>query len=111
MGRAVAITRTDVTAQELRRAAQRSHEGRRSCRLLAIAMVLEGASRGDAAAAGGMDRQTLRDWVHRYNAEGIAGLSDEPRSGRPSALTPGQMRELKEVVLAGPDPERHRVVR
>jgi transposase len=111
MGRAVAITRTDVTAEELRCAARHSRNGRQSCRLLAVAMVLEGASRADAAAAGGMDRQTLRDWVHRYNAEGIAGLADEARSGRPSALTLGQMQELKEIVLAGPDPERHRVVR
>jgi len=111
MGIAVAITRHDQSAGELRRAAQRSRDGRLSCRLMAIAMVLEGMSRAAAAAAGGMDRQTLRDWVHRYNAQGVAGLSDELRSGRPSALTPEQMQELKGIVLAGPDPERHRVVR
>ena len=111
MGRAVAITRIDLTAAELRWAAQRSRDGRHSCRLLAIAMVLEGASRAEAAAAGGMDRQTLRDWVHRYNADGIAGLTDQPRSGRPPALTPEQMQGLKDLVLAGPDPERDGVVR
>ncbi|MEO9189677.1 MAG: IS630 family transposase [Acetobacteraceae bacterium] len=103
--------RTDMTARELRWAAQRSRNGRQSCRLLAIAMVLEGASRADEAAAGGMDRHTLRDWVHRYNAGGIAGLVGESRSGRPSSLTLGQMQELKELVLAGSDPERHRIVR
>ena len=57
-----------------------------------------------------MDRQTLRDWVHRYNAEGIAGLSDPPRGGRPSALTSEQMAELRGLVLAGPDPARDGVV-
>jgi len=65
--------------------------------------VLEGASRAEAASACGMDRQTLRDWVHRYNAAGIAGLSDARRSGRPAALSQAQMQELKDLVLAGPD--------
>ena len=50
-----------------------------------------------------MDRQTLRDWVHRYNDEGLGGLSDARRSGRPSALSAGQMQDLKDLVLAGPD--------
>ena len=58
-----------------------------------------------------MDRQTLRDWVHRYNAEGIAGLADAPRGGRPPVLTSEQMAELRGIVLAGPDPARHGVVR
>jgi transposase len=58
-----------------------------------------------------MDRQTLRDWVHRYNAEGIAGLSDARRSGRPPALSQAQMEELKELVLAGPDLAKNGVVR
>jgi transposase len=68
-------------------------------------------SRTDAARCCGMDRQTLRDWVHRYNADGVAGLADAPRCGRPPALTNEQMAELKDVVLAGPDPARHGVVR
>jgi len=111
MGRAVSITRAELSASELRRTASRSEDGRLSCRLLAIAMVLEGASRADAAAAGGMDRQTLRDWVRRYNAEGIAGLSDQPRSGRPPALSPQQMGELKDLVVAGPELQCDGVVR
>jgi transposase len=111
MGRAVAITRRNPDASDLRQAASRTRDGRVSCRLLAIALVMEGASRAEAAAAGGMDRQTLRDWVHRFNAEGIAGLEDRPREGRPPALTDTQMQELKALVLAGPDPERDGVVR
>jgi transposase len=38
--------------------------------------------RASAARLAGMDRQTLRGWVHRYNAEGIAGLSNRPLPGR-----------------------------
>ncbi|KAA5608624.1 IS630 family transposase [Rhodovastum atsumiense] len=111
MGRAVTITRREFDAADLRREASRTRDGRVSCRLLALAMVLEGASRAEAAAAGGMDRQTLRDWVHRYNAEGIAGLADQPREGRPPVLTAEQMQELKALVVAGPEPERDGVVR
>jgi transposase len=58
-----------------------------------------------------MDRQTLRDWVHRYNADGLAGLRDAPRSGRPTGLSAAQMAELKALVLAGPDLAKDGVVR
>lgn len=50
-----------------------------------------------------MDRQTLRDRVHRYNDEGLDGLSDAHRSGCPPVLSGEQMRELKALLLAGPD--------
>jgi transposase len=63
-------------------------------------------SRDAAARAAGMDRQTLRDWVHRYNAEGVAGLRDRSRPGRPCALDEGQQAALKGLVLKGPDLER-----
>src|SRR3954469_21347465 len=62
----VAITRKELGAVELRREARRCRDGAASRRMLAL--VLEGASREEAARAAGMDRQTLRDWVHRYNA-------------------------------------------
>jgi transposase len=79
--------------------------------MLALALVLEGSSREEAARHAGMDRQTLRDWVHRYNAEGLAGLRDRPRSGRRPRLTPGQEAELAAAVERGPDPDRDGVVR
>jgi transposase len=79
--------------------------------MLALALVLEGASREEAARAAGMDRQTLRDWVHRYNDEGLAGLHDRHRSGRKPRLTPEQEAELAAAVEQGPDPDRDGVVR
>ena len=79
--------------------------------MLALALVLEGSSREEAARAAGMDRQTLRDWVHRYNAEGLAGLRDRPRSGRKPRLTAEQEAELATAVERGPDPDRDGVVR
>jgi transposase len=87
MPAAVAITRKDYSARELRRIAARTHDGDAAPRMLALALVLEGKSRGEAASVCGMDRQTLRDWVHRYNAEGISGLFARPHPGRPSRLT------------------------
>jgi transposase len=111
MGRAIEVRRLELSARELRQRAARCGDSRVACRVLAIAGVLEGASRAAAAAACGMDRQTLRDWVHRYNAEGIAGLSDAQRSGRPPALSQAQMQELKALVLAGPDLAHDGVVR
>ena len=76
-----------------------------------MAMILEGHSREAAARLSGMDRQTLRDWVHRYNAEGVAGLSSRCSPGRPPALNEAQMAELRCMVLEGPDPDRNKVVR
>ena len=67
---AVNIEREDMSAQELRQLAGGVKDGRVSRRLLAMALVLEGASRKVAAESCGLDRQTLRDWVHRYNAQG-----------------------------------------
>jgi transposase len=111
MGLKIEVARLELSAAQLRRLASRSVDGRLACRILAIALVLEGTSRGEAASACGMDRQTLRDWVHRYNHEGIDGLSDARRSGRPAALSAEQMEDLKALVLAGPDLAIHGVTR
>src|SRR3712207_7164415 len=102
---AVAITRTELSAADLRREAARTRDAKASRRMLAIALVLDGRPRGEAAAQCGMDRQTLRDWAHRYNAEGIAGLFD--RRGRPGpkpCLSPAQEAEVERWVEAVPGP-------
>jgi transposase len=108
---AVAITRRDLSATELRRKAARSRDADAARRILAIALVLDGHSRADAAAACGMDRQTLRDWVHRYNAEGIAGLSNRRAPGPAPRLSAAQEAELDRWVEEGADLERDGVVR
>ena len=73
-----------------------------SARLLALANALGGMSREEAARAAGMDRQTLRDWVHRYNAEGVAGLRDRPRPDRPCGLDEGRQAALRGWSSRGP---------
>jgi transposase len=107
----VTVTRRELSAAELRREAVRCRGAAAARRMLALALVLEGGSRAAAARAAGMDRQTLRDWVQRYNADGLAGLHDRPRSGRKPRLTPEQMGELEKVVEQGPNPETDGVVR
>jgi len=111
MGKPVEVTRTEFSACELRALAAGTRDGAVVRRLLAIALILEGHSRAEAARLNGMDRQTLRDWVHRYNAEGVSGLRSRLSPGRPGALNEAQMAELRTMVLDGPDPERNQVIR
>jgi len=111
MGQPIEISRTEYSVAALRGLAGKTDNGAIVRRLLAMALVLEGHSREEAASLNGMTRQTLRDWVHRYNVEGVAGLRSRTGPGRPPALSEAQMEELREIVLKGPDPERHTVVR
>ena len=103
--------RQDYTSDELRRLAARSKDANQSRRLLSLAAVLDGMSRADAARIGGMDRQTLRDWVHRFNQAGPDGLFDHWSAGPPSWLSEEQKSELARIVEAGPDRAVDGVVR
>jgi transposase len=105
------IVRTDFSASELRRLAASSKNAKQSRRLLSLAAVLDGRNRTEAARIGGMDRQTLRDWVHRFNALGPDGLFDIPSKGPTSRLTADQLGELAQIVEIGPDRAVHGVVR
>ena len=110
MGRAIAV-RTDYTSGEVRRLAQRAKDAGQARRLLAIAAVLDGSSREEAARLGGMDRQTLRDWVIRFNAQGPERLINIPSPGAPAKLTAEHKAFLAQVVEEGPVPAIHGVVR
>jgi transposase len=103
--------RDDFSAEELRALACRSKDVNQSRRLLSLAAVREGKDRGEAAKIGGMDRQTLRDWVHRFNASGPEGLFDHWTDGPKPRLSAEQLAELAKIVEAGPDREQDGVVR
>ena len=108
----IAIARLDLTAADLRTAAARTQDAKASRRMLAIALLLEGWSREAAAAACAMDRQTLRDWVHRYNGFGLAGLSNQARRNGPlPRLSSEQQAKVAEWVEQGADLARDGVVR
>ncbi len=110
MGSAVKL-RTDYSPVELQRLARVSKDVSQSRRLLSLAAVLDGMNRSDAAQVGGMDRQTLRDWAHRFNEAGPQGLKDAWYGGPEPRLSATQKVELTEIVERGPDPEVDGVVR
>src|SRR5262249_43059124 len=110
MGQAIAV-RTDYTAGEGRRFAQRAKDAAQARRLLAIAAVLDGASREAAATLGGMDRQTLRDWVIRFNEQGAGGLHNIPPARVPPKLNSRHEPLLARIVDEGPIPAIHGEVR
>ena len=103
--------RRDRTAVVLRKLARAEGDARIAWRMLAIANALCGMSRKAAAEAAGMDRQTLRDWVHRFNDEGPDGLVNHTAPGAAPKLTKRQKAKLAALVEQGPMPAIHGVVR
>ena len=110
MGQAIPVRR-DYSAGEVRQFAKRAKDAAQARRLLAIAAVLDGASREDAAKIGGMDRQTLRDWVIRFNEQGPDGSINIPSPGVPPKLDDTHRAFLARIVKEGPIPAVHGVVR
>ena len=103
--------REDFNGPQLRQISRRCHDTRQLRRLLSLAAIYDGMSRADAARVGGMDRQTLRDWVLRFNGEGPGGLTNRQGARRPRLLSDEQMKQLSKIVKAGPDPAVDGVVR
>ena len=111
MAAGVQITRRELDAAGLRHAAAASRDADAARRMLALALVLDGRARTEAAQLCGMDRQTLRDWVHRYNELGLAGLSDRIPPGAKPRLSSEQQAEVAQLVRQGPRLAEHGVVR
>jgi transposase len=103
--------RADYSAEALRALARRSKDANQSRRLLSLAAVRDGMDRGRAAKIGGMDRQTLRDWVHRFNAAGPEGPIDNWTAGPEPRLSAEQLAEFAQIVEAGPDSEKDGIAR
>lgn len=100
-----------IEPKELRRLGREEASGRVASRMFAIANALEGMNRKDAATYAGMQRQALRDWVLRFNAEGVEGLRDRPHVGRPRRMHEGIEKKFCERVDAGPDTKTDKLVR
>ena len=95
--------REEDSAEALRGLARGSKDANQSRRLLSLAAIRDGMERGEAARIGGMDRQTLRDWVHRFNERGPEGLLDNWTSGPKSRLSLDPLAELAAIVEIGPE--------
>jgi len=111
MRRAVAITRDDETIEDLRRLAKATGDAGQRCRLLAITMVREGLSRGEAARFSGVQMQTLRDWVITYNKKGPDGLKTGISPGAPCRMSADEIERLETWLEEGPTPETDGIVR
>ena len=107
----IEIRRTDHSSHDLRKMSRCARTPKAARRMLAIANVLDGMSREMASRLAGMDRQTLCDWVHRYNAEGVEGLYGRKPPGAPPKLNGAQRLEIRELVLKGPDPATDGIIR
>ncbi len=105
MGGKRLVIRDDISPTELRKRARQEPDRTAAARMQAIANALEGMTRAEAARLAGMERQALHDAVGRYNAEGLDGLHDRPRPGAKPRLDEEQMKQLRQVVLDGPDAE------
>ena len=98
--------REDFSAEALRPLAKRSKDAKQSRRLLSLAAVRDGMDRGAADKVGGMDRQTLSDCAHRFNAEAPEGLLDHRSEGPKLRLTPAQLAEFSQIVAQSGDREQ-----
>ena len=110
MGTAIEL-REDFDATTLRSLAKKAKDANQIRRLLALAEIYDGGSRGDAARVGGVGLQTVRDWVLRFNAQGTDGLINAKAPGKPPRLSDAQRHELARVIDTGPIPAIHGVVR
>lgn len=102
MSRSGVEVRQDITAGVLRKKARAERDVLAASRILGIANILDGMDRASAAKAAGMDRQTLRDWVHRYNLEGLAGLYNRPKGHPERSLNQEQEKEITDMVSKAP---------
>lgn len=105
--KAVAVARLDPAPADLRDAAAQTSDAQALPRMLAFALVLEGWSRDAAAEACPIERQKLRDWVHRFNASALDGLHNQaPRFGPPPRLSEAPQATVAAGVAEGPEFER-----
>lgn len=110
MAAAIGI-RSDFTAGDLRRFSRGCDDPEQVRRLLALALILDGSSRSEAATASGVTLQIVRDWVIRFNTDGPDGLISRKAPGKASILNDEQRRALAQQVEARPIPATHGVVR
>lgn len=103
--------RTDFDASRLRAIARQTKDAGQARRLLALAVVYDGASRTEAAKIGGVTLQIIRDWVMKLNTHGPDGLIDRKAPGQTSRLNATHRAALAAVIESGPVPAVHGMVR
>src|SRR5262245_3857524 len=96
----------DLTPEERHQIDQLARSRKTSARLVQRAKIIQAAARGRSAgtiaATLNCSRITVYDWIRRFNAEGLHGLQERPRSGRPHTYTPEQRAEVIATALTDP---------
>ncbi len=105
------LLRTDFDGSQVLAAAKATKDGPQVRRLLALAAIYDGGTRGEAARIGGVTLQIVRDWVMRFNAQGPDGLIDRKAPGRPARLNDAHRVAVAAMIENGPTPAIHGVVR
>lgn len=102
----MALRVRETTTQEVesirRLAHSRTAPARTVERARILWLVLQGESVSGIARELGVGRATVRRWLRRFNADGIKGLADEPRSGRPPKYTPEEVGEVIAAAITRP---------
>jgi transposase len=71
-------------------------------RLYAVYQISKGKDAQEIQDLYSASHKSICNWVHRYNAEGVEGLKDRPRSGRPPLLNDSQKSELDQLIQGSP---------
>jgi transposase len=101
---------TVLTPDDLAKIAKKEPNPRVRQRLLAVRLVVMGNTVPQAAKAIGLKQRQSRNWIHRFNDEGVNGLRDRPRSGQPVKLHRQEEQAFRERIEKGAtqeDPTRN----
>lgn len=100
--RRIAIPDAETFVAAIQDEISRTKEGRYFHRLHVILPVLHGASPYEVARVYGHSPRTVEYWVHRLLADGLAGLWDGDRPGRPSRLSALEEERLRNEIRRSP---------
>lgn len=97
--------KSTLNPNDLAKIAKREPNPRVRQRLLAIRLVVMANTVPQAAKAVGLKERQTRNWIHRFNAEGVNGLRDRPRPGQPVKLTRQKESVFRERIVKGASPK------
>jgi transposase len=100
--KALTITEKSVTREALLKMAERIPGAWLGIRIAALLLLLEGLSSSQIARLFGISRWSMVKWIHRVNEEGLEGIPDKKRPGRPCLLTEKTQKELEEALEKSP---------
>ena len=96
------IANSEVIVLGLQDEIRRSHEARYDHRLHGVLLVAQGLTCPEVARLLGDSRRMVEYWVRRFERDGLAGLQEGERSGRPRRLSETQLAEIGKALRQTP---------